>query len=58
LGDNLAVAISSRALFGFEEKHRVLQHDDDRAYVQWQLQRLDQAPPPGVAFSLVKNCWP
>jgi len=55
LGDKLVVAISSRALFDFEEENRVFEHDDDRAYVQLQLQRLDQPAPPGVAFSLVRK---
>jgi 5'-nucleotidase len=55
LGDKLVVAISSRALFDFEEENRVFEHDDDHAYVQLQLQRLDQPAPPGVAFSLVRK---
>ncbi len=47
------VAISSRALFDFEEENRLFEATDDRAYMQLQLQRLDQPAPPGVAFSLV-----
>lgn len=55
LDDKLVVAISSRALFDFEEENRVFEHGDDRAYVQLQLQRLEQPAHPGVAFSLVKK---
>ena len=51
----LVVAISSRALFDFEEENRVFEANDDRAYMQLQLQRLDQPAPPGVAFSLVNK---
>ena len=53
LDDQLVVAISSRALFDFEEENRVFEAADDRAYMQLQLQRLDQPARPGVAFSLV-----
>jgi 5'-nucleotidase len=53
LAGQLVVAISSRALFDFEEENRVFEARDDRAYMQLQLQRLDQPARPGVAFSLV-----
>ena len=49
----LVVAISSRALFDFEEENRVFEAGDDRAYMQLQLARLDEPARPGVAFSLV-----
>jgi 5'-nucleotidase len=52
LDGQLVVAISSRALFDFEEENRVFEATDDRAYMQLQLQRLDQPARPGVAFSL------
>jgi 5'-nucleotidase len=55
LQGQLVVAISSRALFDFEDENRVFEARDDRAYMQLQLQRLDQAAGPGVAFSLVKK---
>jgi 5'-nucleotidase len=48
-------AISSRALFDFEDENRLFEAGDDRAYMQLQLQRLDQPAPPGVAFSLVRK---
>src|SRR5512134_437576 len=53
LQGRLVVAISSRALFDFEEENQVFEASDDRAYMQLQLQRLDQPARPGVAFSLV-----
>lgn len=53
LEGQLVVAISSRALFDFEEENRIFESSDDRAYMQLQLQRLDQPARPGVAFSLV-----
>lgn len=49
------VAISSRALFDFEEENRAFEASDDRAYMQLQLARLDQPARPGVAFSLVNK---
>ncbi len=55
LDGRLVVAISSRALFDFEEENRVFEAADDRAYMQLQLQRLEQPALPGVAFSLVNK---
>jgi len=55
LTGQLVVAISSRALFDFEEENRVFEASDDRAYMQLQLQRVDQPAHPGVAFSLVNK---
>ena len=55
LQGQLVVAISSRALFDFEEENRLFEAQDDRAYMQLQLQRLDQPARPGVAFSLVQK---
>ncbi len=51
----LVVALSSRALFDFEEENRVFEQQNDHAYMQLQLGRLEQAAPPGVAFPLVKK---
>ena len=53
LDDKLVVAISSRALFDFEEENRLFDEGDDAAYVELQRKRLDIAAKPGVAFSLV-----
>jgi 5'-nucleotidase len=53
LDHRLVVAISSRALFDFEEENRVFEAADDRAYMQLQLGRLEQPARPGAAFSLV-----
>ncbi|HKX40150.1 MAG TPA: 5'-nucleotidase [Burkholderiaceae bacterium] len=55
LDGQLVVAISSRALFDFEEENRVFEASDDRAYMQLQLERLERAATPGVAFSLVNK---
>ena len=55
LDGKLVVAISSRALFNFEEENQVFEQNDDRAYMDLQLQRLEQPAKPGVAFSLVKK---
>jgi 5'-nucleotidase len=55
LAGQLVVAISSRALFDFEEENRVFEASDDRAYMQLQLERLEQFASPGVAFSLVNK---
>ena len=55
LAGQLVVAISSRALFDFEEENQVFEAEDDRAYMQLQLERLERAAKPGVAFSLVNK---
>ncbi len=55
LEGKLVVAISSRALFDFEEENRVFEAGDDSAYMALQLQRLEQPAKPGVAFSLVRK---
>ena len=55
LDGQLVVAISSRALFDFEEENQHFEANDDRAYMKLQLQRLDSAAKPGVAFSLVNK---
>ncbi len=55
LDGQLVVAISSRALFDFEEENRVFEENDDRAYMRLQLERLEQPAAPGVAFSLVQK---
>ena len=59
LDGKLVVAISSRALFDFEEENQVFEHGDgphkDRAYMKLQLEKLDVPAKPGVAFSMVKK---
>lgn len=55
LDGKLVVAISSRALFNFEEENQIFEATDDSAYMQLQLERIDQAAKPGVAFPLVKK---
>ena len=55
LQDKLVVAISSRALFDFEEENRVFESGDAAGYMQLQLQRLDAPAKPGIAFSLIQK---
>jgi 5'-nucleotidase len=55
LADKLVVAISSRALFDFEEENRLFESADDRAYMRLQLSRLDQPAKPGAAMALVRK---
>ena len=55
LEGKLVVALSSRALFDFEEENRVFVDRDDSAYMAVQLDRLEQAARPGAAFPLVKK---
>jgi 5'-nucleotidase len=55
LEGQLVVAISSRALFDFEEENKLFEAADDRAYMQLQLDRLDAPARPGVAFQLVRK---
>ncbi|HTP62079.1 MAG TPA: 5'-nucleotidase [Burkholderiales bacterium] len=51
----LVVAISSRALFDFEEENRVFDAQGERAYIDLQYARLDVPAKEGVAFRLVKK---
>jgi len=55
LEGRLVVAISSRALFDFEDENRVFEAADDHAYMRLQLERLDVPAAPGVAYSLVRK---
>ena len=55
LDGKLVVAISSRALFDFEEENQIFEQGDDRAYMKLQLDRLETPAKPGVAFSLVQK---
>ena len=51
----LVVAISSRALFDFEEENRIFESDGEAAYIALQFARLDVPAREGVAFALVKK---
>lgn len=53
----LTVAVSSRALFDFEEENKIFKKHGESAYIQEQQKRLenDDIPACGVAFSLVKK---
>ncbi len=55
LTDKLVVAISSRALFDFEEENRVYEAGDLRAYEALQRERLNVPARPGVAFALIRK---
>lgn len=55
LSGRLVVAISSRALFDFEEENRLFEGADDHAYMAMQLDKVDEPAKPGVAFSLVRK---
>ncbi|HEX6265920.1 MAG TPA: 5'-nucleotidase [Burkholderiales bacterium] len=51
----LVVAISSRALFDFEDENRVFEAEGEDAYIALQFARLDAPAREGVAFPLVKK---
>ncbi|MFT0175109.1 5'-nucleotidase [Paraburkholderia mimosarum] len=55
LSDKLVVAISSRALFDFEEENHVFEAGDLRAYEALQRERLNLPAQPGVAFALIRK---
>lgn len=55
LDGKLVVAISSRAVFDFEEENTVFERDDDHAYMALQRERLDAPARPGVAYALVRK---
>jgi 5'-nucleotidase len=51
----LVVAISSRALFDFEEENRRFDPTDDKPYRELQLARIEQPAKPGIAYPLVRK---
>jgi len=51
----LVVAISSRALFDFEEENRIFDASGEAAYIELQFSRLDVPAKEGVAFPLVQK---
>lgn len=55
LQDQLVVAISSRALFDFEEENRRFEDADDRDYMALQMERLEVPAPAGCALPLVRK---
>lgn len=55
LADKLVVAISSRALFDFEEENRLFESSDAATYLQLQRERLEVPAQRGIAFSLVQK---
>ena len=55
LDNKLIVALSSRALFDFEDENTVFEQQGDAAYTRLQLERLDQPAPTGVAFPLARK---
>ncbi|HSV35249.1 MAG TPA: 5'-nucleotidase [Ramlibacter sp.] len=55
LDNKLVVAISSRALFNFEEENAIFESGDPQAYMKLQLDRLDEPARPGIAFSLIQK---
>lgn len=55
LTGKLVVAISSRALFDFEEENSLFESSDDSAYMKLQLDRLFMPAQTGVAFPLVQK---
>lgn len=55
LDNQFVVALSARALFDFEEENLVFEAQNDRAYMELQLSRLERPAEPGCAFPLVKK---
>ncbi len=55
LDDKLVVAISSRALFDFEEENRIFDARNPLPYMKLQQERLHVPAKPGVAFALVRK---
>lgn len=51
----LIVAVSSRALFNFEEENALFERDGEDAYIALQFARLDIPAREGIAFALMKK---
>ena len=47
LNGRLVVAISSRALFDFEDENRLFESGDTKGYMQTQMDRLETPANPG-----------
>lgn len=55
LENQFVVAVSTRALFDFEEENAVFEGRDPKTYADMQLERLQTPANPGVAFPLIKK---
>ena len=55
LEGKLVVAISSRALFNFEQENAVFERAGEKSYIELQLSSLEAPAAEGVAFPLVKK---
>ncbi|GAA3995313.1 5'-nucleotidase [Comamonas faecalis] len=55
LSDKLVVAISSRALFDFEEENHLFEAGDEAAYMRYQLEHVHAPARPGIADALVRK---
>ncbi|HLJ57339.1 MAG TPA: 5'-nucleotidase [Chthonomonadaceae bacterium] len=55
LDNTLVVAISSRALFNFEEENKLFEQGDESAYMDLQWRRVDNIASPGVGFNLCRK---
>ena len=55
LDGKLVIAISSRALFNFEEENAIFEKGNPAEYREFQKNRLDEAAEIGAAFPLVKK---
>lgn len=51
----MTIAVSSRALFDFEEENRIFAKGDETAYMEMQRERLEIIAAPGVAFPMIKK---
>lgn len=51
----ITIAVSSRALFDFEEENRVFESKGKDAYMTMQREQLDTAASPGIAYPMVKK---
>lgn len=51
----ITIAVSSRALFDFEDENRIFDKDGKDAYMQAQQEKLDTVAGPGIAFPMVKK---
>jgi len=55
LSNVLVVGISSRALFDLEEENALFDRDGVNAFINYQLEHIDEPPRPGTAFRLIQN---
>ncbi|MEH6716988.1 5'-nucleotidase [Parasphingorhabdus flavimaris] len=55
INEKLVVAVSSTALFDLTEEHRIFEEEGEAAFKNYQIERKDHPPGPGVAYPFIRR---